>query len=281
MAKKIHVIKTLVSGQDEANVEVLSMLQEFDINGNLILTNEFDEDGNVVYESRQQFDDRNRIIFSKIISEEDDYGEKKNYSYSESGQLEKERIEYDGGWFSVRNYEYDPETKSSKMTCVDEDNELEEMIIIEYNEKKLPISHKEYDEYSKLKLMVKTAYNDDDTIAVKEEYDQKGKLEKTTKYFYNDDGKLLGLKVLNRKEKLLDWVKIEYNENGQPIEQLFMSGAKIQIEYNPDNNSSTELYLNSNGEISNKTTFIRDFEDRIIEEQTNDKITKYIYEYYD
>jgi hypothetical protein len=280
MEKKIHFIKTLSSDKNKPDFEYISMIKEFDIHGNLILIKEFDEENNLIFEHKQQYNENKKVIFEDIISYTDNYQEKKTFTYNEEGNLESEKIEYDGGWYSIKKYELSPDKKMLKIHTLDEDDETEEITVIEYDEKGKVVCQKEFDENEKLKSVSKTEYNDDDTVSCKEEYDSKGKIDRVYDYFYNQNNKLAGVKTSNHKGKALDWIKMEYDDADNIVEQLSMSGSKIEISEDKDKYTTTETYKNPNGEITNQIITVRNEEGNILEEHSLSKIAKYFYEYF-
>lgn len=280
MEQKIHFVKTLVKNDKNSDSEYVSMIQEYDKNGNIILTQEYDDENNLTFENKQEYNENNKLISENTISYIDGYKEDKTFIYDADGYLINERIEFDGGWVSHKKYEFDSDKKSLKITSLDEEDEVEEIILIEYNENKAIVCQKEYDEYEKLKLMIKNEYNEYGELSLKEEYDNKEKLDKSIYYYYNDNNKLFGIETLNKKGKVLDWVKLEYDENNNITQQLMMSGYRIEIKYNNETNSIVESRINSNGDLEGETTIIKNKEGNVLEEHSLEKVIKYLYEYF-
>jgi hypothetical protein len=280
MGNKIRLIKTFTKESSEDSSGYLSMIREFDLNGNLIFTKEYDEENNVIFENKFCFNENDKLIADETINYQDNYGEKKIYSYDNEGKLISEKIEYEGGWFSVKKYERDSEKRILKVTCVDENDELEEITETEYNEKGDIICRKEFDENNKLKLMILNTYKDNGILILKEEYTNSKKPDKVHHYFYNDNEKITAVQTLNSSGRQLDWVKIEYDENGLPISQLNMSGARIILDHDIENKTTIESHFNSAGKLLSIVKTIRDAEGNITEEHADEIIKTYVYEYF-
>ncbi|HOZ30201.1 MAG TPA: hypothetical protein PLL66_04730 [Bacteroidales bacterium] len=280
MEKKIRLIKTFVKHGDNDSKTYLSMIRGFDINGNQIFTKEYDEENNVVFENKLIYDENNNIISDETINYQDNYGEKKVYSYDDAGKLISERIDYDGGWFTLKKYERDTERKAIIVTSLDENDEVEEKVETEYNENGDIVCRKEYDENIKLKQMTVNTYREDGILILKEEYTTSKKPDKVHHYFYSENGKITAVQTLNSSGRQLDWFKIEYDENGLPLSQLNMSGAKICLEHDPANRTIIESHYNSNGKLMSVVTTIRNEEGDITEERSEELTTSYVYEYF-
>jgi hypothetical protein len=279
MEQKIRLIKTFVKINESEN-EFLSMIKEFDANGNMVFLKEYDETKTVVFEHKNCFDDKGKIISEEIISHSDDYGEKKSYKYDDNQRLIEERIDYDGGWFSIKKYERDMEQKSLTISCLDEDGELEELAEIKYNSNGDILSKLEYDEEKVIKEMHVNTFDENGILVLKEEFDNRKKLEKAHHYYYAEGGKINAIRTLNAKGNTLDWVKIAYDQNDKPVEQQMMSGAKVVIEYNNEESTVTELQFNPSGEMVSKIKTIKNKEGNVLEEHSPDKITRFEYEYF-
>lgn len=275
MEKKIRIIKAFVKDSNESGNEYLSMIREFDINGNHIFTKEYDEENETVFESKAKFDSESRILSEEILD-----GEKKFYTYDDNGKLVSEKIIYDGGWFSVKKYERDSEKRLVKTVCRDEDDEVEEYTETEYNERGDILCFKEYDESEKIKSMVVNTYRDDGLLILKEEYTTSKKPDKLHHYYYNENGRINAVQTLNSSGRQLNWVKIVYDEKGKPVEQLTMSGSRITVEYDEESRTSTEIHYDGGGEMRSKVITTRDDEDNIISEKSAGKVIRFVYEYF-
>lgn len=280
MEKKIRLIKTFIKQSQEDVSGYLAMIREYDINGNHIFTKEYDEENNVLFENKLSFNENNKLISDETINYQDNYGEKRNCSYDADGKLRSERIEYEGGWFSVKKYERDFENKTLRILSLDENDELEEITEIVYNEKGDIVSHKEFDEDNKQKQMTVNTYRDDGILILKEEYTNSKKPDKIHHYFYNESGKITAVQTLNSSGRQIDWVKLEYDENGLPISQLNMSGAKITLNHDIENRAIIESHLNSAGKLLSIVKTIRDEDGNLIEEHADDIVKTYVYEYF-
>lgn len=278
MDKKVRLIKTYVrpSLNDD---ELLMMIREFDMAGNQIYVKEYDDDKTIIFENKLTFEN-NKLTSEETISYVDNYGEKKSYQYDETGKVISEKIEYDGGWFSIKKYERDAVNRVLKITCFDEDDEIEETSQTEYDENGNILCYKELDEDNKVKQMIINKFREDGLIVLKEEYEDSKKAIKIHHYYYNEDNKITAIQTLNSSERCIDWVKIQYDENGHPQEQLTMSGAKLVLDYSEDGKTVTETTISGSGEILSISKTIKNENGDLSEEHGVDSIKRYVYEYF-
>lgn len=280
MGNKIRIIKTFVSDVNNPQSEFLSSIREFDSNGNEIFLKEYDEDNNAVFEHKIECDSNGNPISEQTISYTDDYGEKKHYKWDEKGRLIEEKIEYDGGWFSIKKYERNADQKLLRVVTIDEDDEVEESNETIFTDKGDILSYCEFDEDGKQKNKTVNTYREDGLLIMKEEYTDSKRPDKTHHYYYNDEGRLTAVQTLNASGRSLDWAKVNYDEKNRPTEQLTMSGARISLSYDEENGEVTETHFSSNEQIVSMTKTLRDADGNIVSVKEIEKVTRYVYEYF-
>jgi len=280
MEQKVKLLKTYKIIKDSTEEKLLQEIQEFDLNGNLIYSKEYDDSGNIEMEVKAEFDENGKPIKETTINYIDDIEETNTFTYDESGKLLSERTDNKQGWFSVKKYERLNDGKTVRVTLVDEDDEPEEITEVELNEKGDIVSNKLFDENNKLTEAQKNKYNEEGVLILREELDHKGKIEKAHHYYYTDSKKIQAVKTLNRKGKTIDWVKVEYDESDRPVEQFTMSGAKFKMEYNEDG-SVTESQFSPGGEEISRNTNFYDEKHNLIKQEHTEYIIIYEHEYFD
>lgn len=280
MGNKIRIIKTFVSDVNNPQSEFLSSIREFDSNGNEIFLKEYDEDNNAVFEHKIECNTPGNPISEQTISYTDDYGEKKHYKWDEKGRLIEEKIEYDGGWFSIKKYERNADQKLLRVVTIDEDDEVEESNETIFTDKGDILSFCEFDEDGKQKNKTLNTYREDGLLIMKEEYTDSKRPDKTHHYYYNDEGRLTAVQTLNASGRSLDWAKVNYDEKNRPIEQLTMSGAKISLSYDEETGEVTETHFSSNEQIVSMTKTLRDADGNIVSVKEIEKVSRYVYEYF-
>lgn len=280
MENKIRIIKTYVSDVNNPETEYLISIKEYDTNGTEIYLKEYDEQNNVTFEHKIETDALGNPIKEETIGYADNYGEKKFFTWDDKGRLIEEKIEYDGGWFSILKYNRDPEQKLVKVTTVDEDGEIEESNETVFNDKGDIVSYTEFDEDGKQKLKTCNTYREDGFLIMKEEYVDSKKPDKIHHYYYNESERLTAVQTLNSSGRNIDWAKLSYDDKNRPVEQLSMSGAKISIAYNDESGEITETHFAANDEIVSVKTSLRNAEGLIASETNTEKVTRYVYEYF-
>ncbi len=279
MTKKIKLIKTYKILKSSPEEKKLQEIQEYNNTGNLIYNKEFDETGSAVFEVSAQFDETGKPINEKSMNYLDDIEEVISYKYNDKGKLISEKTENKQGWTSIKKYERQNDGKTVKVSLLDEDDELEEMNIVELNEKGDIVYNKHFDENEKQKELVKNSYDDSGKLILREELDHKNRPEKVHHYYYTDAGNISAVKTLNRKGKTIDWVKIEFDENEKPVEQFAMSGAKIKFNYNDDGSITESKHSPGGEEISRVTNFF-DEDKNLIKEDYGDYVIVYEHEFF-
>lgn len=280
MAKKIKQIKSYQSEINKPETEYLAFVKEYNEKGMEIRFVEFTEDNEVEYEHILECDSNFNPIKEEIISNSDEYSEQKTYKYDENNKLIEEKIQYQNAWESIKKYERDAEKRCVKVTTFDEEDEIEESSEIYYNETGEILKRIEFDEYGKQKSKVEHSFDDKGLLILKEEYSNTKKPDKIFHYHYNENGVLYAVETKNSRNHLVDWTKITFDEKNRPIEQANMAGTRLVIEYNDNESEITETYYLANGAIYNRTKYKKNAEGLTEYEETSDKITRYVYEYF-
>jgi len=280
MAKKIRLIKSYQSEINKPETEYLAVVKEYNEKGMEIRLVEYIEDNEIEYEHTLECDSDFNPIREEIISKSDEYSEQKTFKYDENNKLIEEKIQYQNAWESIKKYERDQEKRCVIITTFDEEGEVEESSEIYYNEKGEIITRIENDEYGKQKNKVKNSFDEKGILISKEEYSNTKKPDKIYHYHYNENGDLYAVETQNSRNRLIDWTKIVFDDKNRPIEQVNMAGTKLVIEYNDEESEITETYYLANGTIYNKTKYKKNSEGLTEYEETSDKITRYVYEYF-
>ncbi|HNY44980.1 MAG TPA: hypothetical protein PKH15_09860 [Bacteroidales bacterium] len=280
MAKKIRLIKSYQSEINKPETEYLAVVKEYNEKGMEIRLVEYTEDNEIEYEHTLECDSDFNPIREEIISKSDEYSEQKTFKYDENNKLIEEKIQYQNAWESIKKYERDQEKRCVIITTFDEEGEVEESSEIYYNEKGEIITRIENDEYGKQKNKVKNSFDEKGILISKEEYSNTKKPDKIYHYHYNENGDLYAVETQNSRNRLIDWTKIVFDDKNRPIEQVNMAGTKLVIEYNDEESEITETYYLANGTIYNKTKYKKNSEGLTEYEETSDKITRYVYEYF-
>ena len=280
MAKKIRLIKSYQSEINKPETEYLAVVKEYNEKGMEIRLVEYTEDNEIEYEHTLECDSDFNPIREEIISKSDEYSEQKTFKYDENNKLIEEKIQYQNAWESIKKYERDQEKRCVIITTFDEEGEVEESSEIYYNEKGEIITRIENDEYGKQKNKVKNSFDEKGILISKEEYSNTKKPDKIYHYHYNENGDLYAVETQNSRNRLIDWTKIVFDDKNRPIEQVNMAGTKLVIEYNDEESEITETYYLANGAVYNKTKYKKNSEGLVEYEETSEKITRYVYEYF-
>jgi antitoxin component YwqK of YwqJK toxin-antitoxin module len=212
------------------------------------------------------------------IDKEEGTTETTRYEYDLKNRLIKEETDYYQGFKTILVHIY--ENTKVTINSIDEDDEVEESTIHEFDENGNLISETKLDDNGKLVSKIVNQYDHRGKIIRKDEFEKKEKLSKSHTYYYDNDEKLNGIKTTNRKGKLLDWVRIEYDENNRPLRQTTMSGYSIELSYDAEKLLRNEKHLAPNGNIIKDLSTITDKEGNILEEHSPDTIIKYNYDFY-
>lgn len=280
MTKKIRLIKSYYSEINKPETEYLAIVKEFNENGEEIRTAEYNSENEIEYEHKLEYDSNSKLIKEETNSKTDEYSEQKTYIYDENNKLIEEKIQYQNDWQSIIKYERNEEKLCLKITTTDEDDEIEEIKEIYYNEKSDIIKQIEIDEYGKQKSKIQNTFDEKGLLILKEEYSNSKKPDKIHHYYYNENGDIYAIQTQNHRGRVLDWTKIVFDDKNRPVEQNNMAGVKITIEYNEVKNEITEIYYLANGEIYSKTKYKKNQDGLTEYEENNEKLIKYVYEYF-
>lgn len=276
--QKIRSVKATTIPVGDENASFISEIKEFDLNGNLLKETKFIDKDIIALQTSYQYDEKGNLIEIMNIDKEEGTTETTRYEYDLKNRLIKEETDYYQGFKTILVHIYD----NTKVTInsIDEDDEVEESTIQEFDDNGNIISEIKLDDNGKLVSKIVNQYDHRGKIIRKDEFEKKEKLSKSHIYYYDNDEKLNGIKTTNRKGKLLDWVRIEYDENNRPLRQTTMSGYSIELSYDAEKLLRNEKHLAPNGNIIKDLSTITDKEGNILEEHSPDTIIKYNYDFY-
>jgi YD repeat-containing protein len=276
--QKIRTIKATTIPVGDEDASFVSEIKEFDINGRLLTEIKNTDKDNIAMQTSYKYDEIGNPLEIINVDKEEGTTETTKYEYDEKARLIREETDYFQGFKTILVYTYND--KKITINSIDEDDEIEESTIQEYDDTGNLLSETKLDDNGKLVSKIVNQYDHRGKIIRKDEFEKKEKLSKSHIYYYDNDEQLNGIKTTNRKGKVLDWVRIEYDENNRPIRQTTMSGYSIELSYDAEKLLRNEKHLAPNGNIIQDLSTISDKEGNILEERSPDTIIKYNYYFY-
>lgn len=253
---------------------------EYDQNGNLILSEKYDEGGTLIEKSEFTYNDNNLKTEEKQYLSETELAEEHFFIYTEEGQLSEIKKRFAEGYESRRTIELDSVSKNRTELELDEDGEIEEKHVWIYSNGNLR-EQAEYDDRDKLVRKTQYDFDDNNRLIEEREYEKKDKKPTQVKqYTYqNEEEKIHGLKVLNRKGKIINQYQLQYDEQGRVVKQISPISGSIEVEHISEL-ERMERSIDANGNIRQETKFLYDDQKNLIKEETPLQITEHKIEYY-
>jgi len=274
-------IKKVTTHRQFEEDSFINEIVKYDINGNVIETTTFYEDGDVESKVVTNFNEKN--YKSEIITyvDNNDFAEKSVFVWDKNDKLEYEEIQYADGSFSKRIYEKNDDDNSLTIKLVDEENELEEMEVLKFDNNKNLIQKISFDEDKKIVRQIENIFDQENVLVQVNEYEGKDKLVSQQKYFYDDNKNLIKRVTSNAQNKVLNSIKITYDDQNRITEQNIDNNYFINIEYDDANNSQIEQRSTGNGMIQSSKTSKYNENKLLIEESGTEGTKIFEYEFYE
>lgn len=207
-----------------------------------IAEKEFDEEGNVLQEVRNEYNSEGKLIHHELFSD-GEQAENITYTYNEKGKVIEERQNFEQGFPIIRKFVYDEQDRLVELIVEDDEGELSEREVYTYSadfpdkmiklqkfneDNKLvheeeSVYEAETDEAGKVSARLKQVTARDlvyDTLRRTDYYDARTREDQIAQV------------TSNRAGKTTEIVYIVYNEAGQVIEERIESvNASENIEY--------------------------------------------------
>lgn len=256
----------LVDSPDDEPKEqqrVMTSYREFDELGNITLDIVYLEDGSIDRKYVNAYDQK-KLIEEKQYYGEDELSEHNTYEY-EGDRLIQSYVHYQDGSKDTVTYKYDEQGLLLSKITVDEDEDMDQLEELVYDQDKL-ISLKrfedgdmdsptleeswEYDEDGNMIVSVERDYNAERTQKTVYEYDEQGK-ESEIKVYINDELKEKAIFSRNEKGQAVEIIEEQpgqrmrflqkFDENGNVVEQLVSDRFdnmlyRIRRKYDESNN---------------------------------------------
>lgn len=259
----------------ETSQEWKANYQEFDQNGNEILTEDYDYDGSVSSRIATKYDDLKRKKEISIYGEGDFLSERHVFEYQgNSDRILAEEIVYADMSKSIKAYDYGDH--KIQIITKNEDDEVEEQEYQEFDNDGNLISTKIIDDFDKIVTYQKSIF-EDKKIVKRIELDENENEVQHTDFIYNENGKIIKTKVFTPNGKLVDFNNFAYDEKGREILRQIGSRGTVTTEYNDETrqvNSTTRI---GNGQVYASEITTYDEKGRIIEEQSTTETKTFVY----
>ncbi len=250
---------------------------EYDAKGNEILSIDYDDNGEVLSKNVTKYNEQGRRTELTIFSDEETVNETHFYEYTPEGRAAKETIEYEGGFKSVKTYQYtdggltlitvdeDGNTEETEKFATDKDGNVTEHTVIDYNGEQT------------LHQMSEFA---DGKLIITKNLDRDGREIDHRIYKYDEAGRMSFLGILNPKKELLDSHAYQYDDRGREILQTIGSRGKITTEYNDELRTVTVITSTGTGNIVNQTVSTYNEDGKIVKEEDFNTVREYEYSYF-
>jgi len=256
-----------------------SSYKEFNVAGDLICENRYNEEGSVIARTANIYDADGKLVETQYYDSLQETTETHSYTYNERGELLKETVDFGQGFLTVYAYHRDSSKRQLTISEQDEDGVVEETKTRVFDTNGNLLEETVYDDNNKAISRIKNSFDQNQRLIRKEENDLRYKTIQYHEYYYHESGRLTGVKTLNHKDKVQNWVKVEYDENNRPVKQITMNGHTITIEY-PDELHRIEKHSDAGGMVYSRTEVELNNEGNVVSEHSPDEIVRFEYEYF-
>jgi YD repeat-containing protein len=249
---------------------------EFDTRGNLTEQSVYAQSGALLERTSREFDGNGFLKREKFFIEDEEPSEEKSYERNDDGILLKEYKHYTDGSHDTIVYNYDSQHRIISRITSDDEGEVEEKLINEfngdflvrtqifdgddnllrsdefsYNEQGNSVEHKKIDNESGELSVVVTTYNSNGHKLKETHLDEDGDEISETNYMEDEAGRLLSL-TEKSAEKTTE-TRFEYDERGNAVSQVETDeeGNELIVvdrEFDDENNIlQSEVFVSGQG----------------------------------
>ncbi|MFT5165978.1 MAG: hypothetical protein ACI8P3_001209 [Saprospiraceae bacterium] len=217
---KIKSITTYVAGDQEGE-KILTVYEDRDQLGNIVLLKHFNEDGDLENKTDYEFDEKGRVIVEEQYSTGKSPDQVIRIEYNESGKAHQVTLEFADGSVSYKKYSRDEAEKSTTIDIVDQDGEVEGKEFRRFDGEDRVLKEVIYSDSGEVETKAEFEYNDYGEITESVRVDEEG-FETVRFYDYHRDDKARVYKVdtLNEDEKIIRTDEFEFDERGNRAKHI-------------------------------------------------------------
>ena len=207
---------------------MLSAAIEYDVKGNIIRNETYDDHAVLVQISSMQYNDANLLIAEQQFFTDDEVEEKRELQYNTDNLLVREKRIYQFDNYDIVTYEYDNDGRLLRKEIRDEDGELSEQQILYYENAKL-IKEEILDGDDELSQRIESKYNENGQLISRTEFRQIDTVPFHYEFEYDENGNRSMMKRFNYAGKLLERALFKHDDNGQVVEMREETAASTRI----------------------------------------------------
>ncbi len=259
----------------ETSQEWKASYEEFDKQGNEILSEDYDYDGSVNNKIVTKYDEKNRKKEISIYSTDDFLSERHVLEYiGNTDKILAEEIVYADMSKSIKSYTY--EDNKVKIITQDEDEEIEEQEFLELDNDGHIIFKKIIDDFENVTTNQRAFY-ENGKLVKRIEYDENDEETQHSEFKYNADNLLIQVKTIGKNGKIFDYNQFEYDDKGREKIRQIGTRGRVETEYNDELRQVISTTKASTGQIFGTSVTTYDEQGRILEEQDTTETKKYVY----
>ncbi len=242
MSDKIKSIKTFHIDDNTDGKGMVSIYEERDEQGNVILHIQYNEKEGIEQKTERILNEKGQLIEEKQYTGGEKADQHILYEYNESGKVNQAIVHYLDGSKSYRKYTRDEAQKSTTIEITDDDGIFEGKEFRRFDSEGKLLEEVIYDEENKVTEKRETEYDDYGRIIESVVLDIEGiETVRFYDYYLDDKGRVNKIESLNEDEIIIRTDEIEYDERGNQVKYIVLDksrGAELTEtwEYDKDDN---------------------------------------------
>lgn len=245
--------------ESSENNSFMSSNKEYDIHQNLILEQEYTVDGNVNCNNKHTYNEKNELIETNYLDEDDQVLETHQFFYDESGKLIKEHIHYgeneygddDTDFYDIVTYVYNTDNQLISKKSFDNEGEFNSEKKYLHDGKNI-IQEQVFGEENRLEVELNFKYNEVGNLIHETRIDHIENVKNTLEHEYYENNHRSCSKVFNHYNDLVSKTSFAYNDKNQlhsVTEERPDSFVVKKYEFDDEGNLICENYFNKDEEL--------------------------------
>ncbi len=247
---------------DEELEFFLSAKIHYDEDGRVVFNEAFDENESLVERTEYRYDEKGRIVFEMHYFAEDDIEESLERSFDEEGRILEEKMNYPYDSSDVLTFYYNGDGKLTKKVLRDEDGEISEQNLYEYENDNL-VRETLLGEEDEVVESIESEYNEKSQLISRHEYRAIDDVPFRYDFEYDNNGNRSVVKRFNEKGQMIERLSFAYDDKGNTTMMRIETATRTVIHnyINDDaGNTIEEVETDLTGHIlsSIKRTYMAD-----------------------
>ena len=278
--KKIKSTTAFLNDPETNEVLYKQSYIEYDENGKVLITEDWADETELTSKTVSRYSDKGNLIEEIIYSSEKEISDKTVYLRDDNDEIERVEREYGDGSKTIQIVEIDNEHKIRIYTTTDEEGEFDGKEIYKFNEQKNITEKIIYNFENIIEEHIQYEY-DGEKIVLQTEFESDGKIFAIKKYVYDTNNNLTEVITTNTKGAIISRATYTYDSQNRITEQKISNSYVIKFSYDDEKNIKIEERFNKVDMLVQRTEYIYNEEQLLLEERTPLSLITYSYDFFE